>query len=210
MRTNPPRPVTVDRSPPEPLTPTELRSWMSEQTVFISSVMKDMAAEREAARNAVESLGGKVLMFDRLGGRDDDARTAYLTGVQSSDTYVGILGARYGKPDPTGYFPTHMKYNEAVRVGLRPIVWATTGEMDGRQRGLPRRGSHIPHNWQLLYPQALGAPPRRHGLSDRIAVVQGRPSPSAGSPLRGRWDPHQGEGFDPRRQRSCRTGTPTA
>ena len=134
MRTNPSQPVTVDRSPPEPLTPTELRSWMSEQTVFVSSVMTGMAAEREAARDAVESLGGKVLMFERLGGRDDDARTAYLTGVQLSDTYVGILGARYGKPERTGYSPTHMEYNEAVKIGLRISVWTTTGEVDGRQR----------------------------------------------------------------------------
>ena len=77
----------MDRSPPEPLTTAELRSWVSEQTVFVSSVMTEMTAEREAARDAVESLGGRLLMFERLGGRDDDAQTA-------SDIYVGILGAR--------------------------------------------------------------------------------------------------------------------
>ena len=107
---------------------------MSEQTVFVSSVMAEMTAEREAARSAVEDLGGKVVMFERLGGRDDDPETAYLSGVHSSDIYVGILGARYGKPDRTGYSPTHTEYNEAVKDGLRISVWATTEKMDGRQR----------------------------------------------------------------------------
>ena len=106
---------------------------MSEQTVFVSSVMAEMTAEREAARSAVEDLGGKVVVFERLGGRDDGPETAYLSGVHSSDIYVGILGNRYGKPDRGGYSPTHTEYNEAVKAGLRISVWATTGEKDGRQ-----------------------------------------------------------------------------
>ena len=134
MRTDPSRPLIVDRSPPDPLTPAELRSWMSEQTVFVSSVMTEMSAEREAARDTVEGLGGKVVMFEDLGGRDDDAQKAYLAGVRSSDIYVGILGARYGKPERTGYSPTHTEYNEAIKAGLRISVWSTTGEMDGRQQ----------------------------------------------------------------------------
>ena len=107
---------------------------MAQRTVFISSVMAGMTAEREAARGAVESIGGKVSMFEFLGGRDDHAETAYLTGVQSSDVYVGVLGVRYGTPDRTGYAPTHAEYNEAIRAGLRISVWATTAEVDGRQR----------------------------------------------------------------------------
>ena len=134
MRDDSSRPITVDRSPPEPLTPNELRAAMAQRTVFISSVMAGMSDERKAARHAVESIGGKVSMFELLGGRDDHAETAYLAGVQSSDIYVGILGVRYGTPDRTGYAPTHAEYNEAIKAGLRISVWATTTEMDGRQR----------------------------------------------------------------------------
>lgn len=134
MREDPSRAITVDRSPPEPLTPDELRASMARRTVFISSVMGGVSDEREAARGAIESIGGKVSMFELLGGQDDHAETAYLTGVQSSDIYVGILGARYGTPDRTGYAPTHAEYNEAIKAGLRISVWATTAEMDGRQR----------------------------------------------------------------------------
>lgn len=126
--------VLIDRSPPEPLTTTELRAWMSEQTVFVSSVQAGMAAERHAVCSTVENLGGRVSMFEQLGGRDDDAETAYLAGVQSSDIYVGILGERYGTPAPSGYSATHAEYDEAVKSGLRISVWSTTAEMDGRQQ----------------------------------------------------------------------------
>lgn len=136
MRPDSPRPTIIDRSPAEPVTADELRSWMSDQTVFVSSVMAGMTAEREAACSAIEDLGGRVSMFERLGGRDDDAATAYLVGVRSSDIYVGVLGNRYGKPDRTGFSPTHTEYNEAVKAGLRISVWATRGEMDGHQRDL--------------------------------------------------------------------------
>lgn len=134
MLRDPNQPITVDRSQPEPLTTTELRSWMSEQTAFVSSVMAGMTSEREAVREAMEDLGGRVVLFEGLGGRDDNAQTAYLTGVSSSDIYVGLLGERYGKPEPTGYSPTHTEYNEAIKYGLRMSMWATTGGMDGRQR----------------------------------------------------------------------------
>ena len=128
------KPIRIDRSPPEPVTAAELRAWMSEQTVFVSSVMAEMTAEREAVSSTVERLGGRVSIFEQLGGRDDDAETAYLAEVRSSDIYVGILGSRYGKPAPSGYSSTHAEYDEAIKSGLRISVWATTAEMDGRQR----------------------------------------------------------------------------
>ena len=173
LRDPSPRPITVDRSPPEPLTTAELRSWMSGQTVFVSSVIAGMTAEREAVRAAVEGMGGRVLMFERLGGRDDDAETAYLTGVRSSDVYVGILGERYGKPEPTGYSPTHTEYNEAIETGLRISVWATTGEMDGRQRDFLEEVRTFHTTGSYSSPDDLGG-----GLERRLTEV----ASAAGSP----------------------------
>ena len=43
MREDPSHPVTVDRSPPEPLTHDELWASMAQRTVFISSVMAGMS-----------------------------------------------------------------------------------------------------------------------------------------------------------------------
>lgn len=151
---------------PEPLTSAELRSWMSDQTVFVSSVIAGMATEREAVRGAVEGMGGRALMFERLGGRDDDAETAYLTGVRSSDIYVGILGERYGRPEPTGYSPTHTEYNKAIEAGLRISVWATTGEMHGRQRDFLKEVRTFHTTGSYSSPDDL-----REGLERRLTEV---------------------------------------
>ena len=166
MQFDPIPPAVVDRTPPEPIAPAEVRSWMSDQTVFVSSVMAGMNAEREAVRDIVETLGGRVVLFERLGGRDDDAQTAYLSGVRSSDIYVGILGERYGKPDQTGYSPTHTEYNEAINAGLRICVWANTGEMDGRQQDFLEEIRTFHTTGSFSDPQELG-----QGLSIRLAEI---------------------------------------
>lgn len=130
----PAEPLLIDRSMPEPVSDTEVRSWISTQTVFVSSVMAGMTEERKSAASAVEGLGGNAVLFERLGGRDDDAETAYLDGVRASDIYLGLLGPRYGILDAnTGYAPTHAEYNEAIHCGLRISVWATVGAMSGPQ-----------------------------------------------------------------------------
>ena len=166
MKSDPSRPITVDRSPPEPLTSTELRAWMSGQTVFVSSVIAGMTDEREAARGAVEDLAGRVLLFERLGGRDDDAQTAYTAGVRSADIYVGLLGERYGKPELTGYSATHTEYDEAIKEGLRISVWATTREMDGRQRDFLEEIRTFHTTGSYTSPDEL-----RQGLTRRLAEI---------------------------------------
>lgn len=125
--------IVVDRSLPEALDDAEVRAWARDQTVFVSSVIVGMEAERAAVAGVVERLGAQPMLFERLGGRDDDAQTAYLEGVRASDIYVGILGPRYGRPASTGYAATHVEYNEAVHSGLRLTVWATRKPVDGPQ-----------------------------------------------------------------------------
>ena len=128
-----PESIVIDRSLPEALDDGELRDWARNQTVFVSSVIVGMEAERSAVADAVQRFGARAVLFERLGGRDDDAETAYLEGVRASDIYVGILGPRYGRPDHTGYAATHVEYNEAVRTGLRLSVWTTADPRDGPQ-----------------------------------------------------------------------------
>jgi hypothetical protein len=65
---------------------------------------------------------------------DDDPEDAYLGQVASSSIYVGILGARYGRPLKSGYSATHAEYNTAVDAGLRISVWTAADGLDGPQR----------------------------------------------------------------------------
>jgi hypothetical protein len=127
--------LVIDRTSVAPLGDADLRAWAAEHSVFISSVMARMEAERAAVADAIERVGARVVWFEGFGGRDDSAETAYLDGVRASDIYVGVLGQRYGRPLPSGYSATHAEYNEALARGLRICVWATAGgNMDGPQR----------------------------------------------------------------------------
>jgi hypothetical protein len=204
-------PIVIDRSPPEHLSDHELRLWASDQKVFVSSVMRDMEAERGAVVAAVEAIGATPVLFERFGGRDDPAEVAYLDGVRGADIYVGVLGPRYGLPDASGYSPTHLEYNEAVHNGLRVSVWATTGEMDGRQRDFPWRNPRLPHHRQLPHARrprrGCGSPLARDGGPGFQPVVQARPGAVPGPQVHRQRQRDRRGGGTPRRRRHRRLGT---
>lgn len=127
-------PFLIDLSSAPAADDREVRDWAAEQSVFVSSVMDGMRAEREAAASAVEAVGARPVYFEAFGGMDDDPEEAYLGRVAASDIYLGILGARYGRPLKSGYSATHAEYNEASRRGLRLTVWNADDGLDGRQR----------------------------------------------------------------------------
>ena len=127
-------PLVIDLSPAPAPEEAAVRAWATSQTVFVSSVMVGMSAERRAAAEAIAAVGAVPVLFEDFGGMDDDPEDAYLGNVAASDIYVGLLGARYGKPLRTGYSATHAEYNEAVQRGLRVSVWRTDGDLDGPQR----------------------------------------------------------------------------
>jgi hypothetical protein len=125
--------LVVDRSQnAQPLTDTELRAWAAQRTVFISSEMRDLRAERRVLADALRAIGLNVVMFEDLGGREDDAATAYLDGVARSNIYLGVVADRYGTMLASGRSPTHEEYREARRRGLRIAVWVAADD-PGRQ-----------------------------------------------------------------------------
>jgi hypothetical protein len=117
----------------------DVGAWASGRRVFVSSLITDMPDERSAARAAIETVGATPVMFEDLGAQDISADQAYLSGVRSSEIYVGMWGARYGVRMPDGYSATHAEFLEAERNGLRLCLFVhgeTTGHMDGPQRDL--------------------------------------------------------------------------
>lgn len=126
--------LIVDRSRPARITDEDFRSWAESQTIFVSSVISGMERERAAIGDVLGALGAQAIFFEKFGGRDDDAESAYLDGVRGSDIYVGVLGPRYGRPAPSGYSATHAEYDEALAHGLRISIWVTDQDLDGRQR----------------------------------------------------------------------------
>jgi predicted ATPase len=63
--------------------------------VFVSSTLKELAAERKAARVAVERLHLAPVMFE-LGARPHPPRDLYRAYLGQSDIFVGLYAERYG------------------------------------------------------------------------------------------------------------------
>lgn len=75
---------------------------------------------------ALRDLGLGVVMFEDLGGRDEDAVTAYLDGVAGSDIYIGTVGDRYGQMKDTRRSPAHEEYLYAEQQGKRVSFWVAS------------------------------------------------------------------------------------
>lgn len=114
------------------LSPEEVNSWADGQRVFVSSVIDGYRDPRAAAVRGIEAVGAEPVIFERFGGRDADPNQAYLDEVASCDIYLGLLGAKYGRPLPSRFSATHEEYRHAENQGLRLAVWA--------QRDVEREG----------------------------------------------------------------------
>ncbi|MET1044839.1 MAG: DUF4062 domain-containing protein [Microbacteriaceae bacterium] len=63
--------------------------------VFVSSTLKELAAERKASRTAIERLHLAPVMFE-LGARPHPPRELYRAYLAQSDIFVGLYWERYG------------------------------------------------------------------------------------------------------------------
>ncbi|SOC53562.1 protein of unknown function [Blastococcus aggregatus] len=142
----------------------DVRAWASGRRVFVSSLITDMPDERAAVRAAIEAVGATAVMFEDLGAQDISAEQAYLSGVRSSEVYVGMWGSRYGVRMPDGYSATHAEFLEAERSGLRLCLFVhgeTAGEMDGSQRDLIQSARNLYTTSPWSNPADLGRRVRR-------------------------------------------------
>lgn len=114
----------------------ELRAWCEAQTIFISSEMEQLADLREQLAAALRELGLTVVYFEGLGGRDEDAETAYIEGVERSDIYLAVIGDRYGRMLESGRSPTAEEYLAARAAGKRISIWVASddSERQGNER----------------------------------------------------------------------------
>ena len=81
--------------------------------VFISSVISGSESYRDAAADAITSLGYEVIRAEDLGAVASSPQEACLAGVRKADMTVLLLGERYGIRQPSGLSATHEEYREA-------------------------------------------------------------------------------------------------
>ena len=145
----------------------DIAGWASDQRVFISSVMADLAEERCAVAAAVEGFGSTPVWFEEFGGRDDDAQAAYLAEVKSSSVYVAILRRNYGRLLPTRLSATHEEYREAERSGLRISAWVHADEdFQGDQHTFVEEIQQFHTTGRFTGPEDLAK-----GVSGRLAGI---------------------------------------
>ena len=74
------------------------------QSIFISSVQKELAEERRALKSYIlgDALLGRffdVFLFEDMPAADRRADKVYLDQVDRCDVYLGLLGNEYGYED---------------------------------------------------------------------------------------------------------------
>lgn len=97
--------------------------------VFISSVTGGYGHFRDAASDAVDTLGHKVIRAEDFAAIAGTPQQACLAGVREADVVVLLMGESYGAVQPTGLSATHEEYREArerkpilvfVEAGMAP------------------------------------------------------------------------------------------
>ncbi len=92
--------------------------------IFISSVQRELSAERRAVVDLVSGNPQLARFFSTFAFEFDvpaaDKRTdeVYLAELAVSDLYVGIIGNEYGGVTPDGVSATESEYDEATRLGI--------------------------------------------------------------------------------------------
>ncbi|MBI3850442.1 MAG: DUF4062 domain-containing protein [Verrucomicrobia bacterium] len=101
---------------------------MSDPIIFISSVQKELAAERRAVKDYVEGDAllrrfFQVFLFEDLPASDRRADDVYLDAVDRCVVYVGLFGSEYGNEDAEGFSPTEREFNKATALGKTRFIF---------------------------------------------------------------------------------------
>jgi predicted HTH transcriptional regulator len=102
------------------------------QQIFISSVQKEFAVERQALKSyilgdALLSRFFDVFLFEDIPAKDRRADAVYIEEVRRCDIYLALLGNQYGEEDAEGLSATHREFNEATRLGKLRLVFVKGG-----------------------------------------------------------------------------------
>lgn len=106
---------------------------MNLTSVFISSIQRDYAATRQAARGAVESLGLRAGMAENAPASPAGARTALLRLIEDCDAFILIIGPTYGEVTETGRSPTEDEFEHARSLSRPILVFVDEASRDPAQ-----------------------------------------------------------------------------
>lgn len=101
---------------------------MPEVRVFVSSVQKELQAERRALKGYIDGdpllrRFFEVFLFEDLPASDRRADEVYLDEVDRCDIYVGLFGKEYGGEDADGHSPTEREFERASSKGKVRLIY---------------------------------------------------------------------------------------
>jgi len=103
--------------------------------IFISSTVKDLPNEREAAKRAIEKIPAIPIMSEyTMNAVDKPSVQACVDEVKKSDFYVLILGGRYGWELENGISITELEYDTAFKEGIPIFVFNTNYKKENKQQ----------------------------------------------------------------------------
>jgi len=110
----------------------------SKSLIFVSSVQKELAAERRALKEYVHNDSllrqfFEVFLFEDLPASGRRADEVYLGEVDNCDVYVGIFGDNYGFEDASGVSPTEREFDRATAAGKERLVFVKGNTDTSRQ-----------------------------------------------------------------------------
>lgn len=111
---------------------------MHKLRIFVSSVQKELAAERRAVKDFIlndpllSRFFGQVFLFEDLPAADRSPDDIYLSGVEACNIYLAILGNEYGWKNANGLSPTELEFDCATRTHRERLVFVKGETDDGR------------------------------------------------------------------------------
>ncbi len=107
------------------------------QRIFISSVQKELALERQAVKDFIHadpllSRFFEVFLFEDLPAADLRADEVYLNEVDRCTLYLALFGNDYGFEDAQGISPTEREFDRATTLGKPRLIYVRGGDDSAR------------------------------------------------------------------------------
>src|SRR6516165_9788580 len=100
--------------------------------VFVSSTLEELAAERQAVRDAVTRLRLVPVMFE-LGARPHPPREVYRAYLAQSQVFIGIYWQRYGWVAP-GEETSGLEDEYQLSAGMPRLIYVKSPAPDREPR----------------------------------------------------------------------------
>ncbi len=120
----------------------------SRSSIFVSSVQKELQAERRALKDYVHgdpllSQFFEVFLFEDIPASGRRADQVYLAEVDHCDLYLGLFGQEYGYEDAEGISPTEREFDRAATAGKdrRIFVFGADATRHPKMQALVRKAS---------------------------------------------------------------------